>query len=108
MQIKLSDPYAAEKIKALQALPQVIDPELGINIIDMGLVYDLDFSKPTKIKVEMTLSTPNCPMGDAIMQGVENRLLTAFPERGIEIELVWEPVWSIDMMSDEGRAQLNM
>jgi len=108
MQIKLSDPYAAEKIKALQALSQVIDPELGINIIDMGLVYDLDFSEPTKIKVEMTLSTPNCPMGDAIIQGVENRLLTAFPALKIEINLVWEPVWSIDKMSDEGRAQLNM
>ncbi|GEM_PF-5120957 len=47
-------------------------------------------------------------MGDAIIQGVENRLLTAFPALKIEINLVWEPVWSIDKMSDEGRAQLNM
>lgn len=106
MNIFLTDPHAAEKLKARTALMEVFDPELSINIIDMGLVYDLDFSESGKIIVTMTLSTPHCPLGDAIESGVKNVLGDRFPDRTIDIDLVWEPFWSYDMISEAGKEQL--
>ena len=108
MNISLSTPYAQEEMRANLALMEVIDPELNINIIDLGLVYSLDFQNPKSLLVRMTLSTPHCPMGDAIEQGVINVLRTAFPEREPLIELVWEPEWSIDCISEAGKQQLGI
>ena len=108
MEIKLNDPFAAELLKAQTALMQVIDPELYVNIVDLGLVYGVDFTNATKVKVTMTLSTPGCPMGDAITGGVENALGIAFPDRKIEVDIVWEPRWNYHMITDEGRAQMGL
>ena len=108
MNLSLSNPYAQEEMRANLALMEVIDPELNINIIDLGLVYGLDFQEPTTITVTMTLSTPHCPMGDAIEQGVINVLRAAFPDREPKIQLVWEPEWSIDHISPAGREQLGI
>lgn len=108
MKISLTNPYAQEEMRANVALMEVIDPELNINIIDMGLVYGVKFDDSKTITVKMTLSTPHCPMGDAIEQGVINVLQTAFPDREIKIALVWEPEWNIDMISDAGREQLGL
>lgn len=104
--IDLSDPHAIEKMKAQDALYSVIDPELFVNIIDLGLVYDFDFSKEGVIDVTMTLSTPHCPMGDAITGGVQNVMDELFPERKTNVNLTFDPPWSFEMLSDEGRTQL--
>ena len=106
MEISIDDPFFNEKSLALADLYQVIDPELFINIIDLGLVYDLDFSQEGKIIVTMTLSTPHCPLGDAITSGVKNALADDFPDWEAEVNLVWEPVWNYDMLTEEGRKQL--
>ncbi|MEC3879490.1 metal-sulfur cluster assembly factor [Parapedobacter sp. 10938] len=108
MEIKLNDPFAAELLKAQTALMQVIDPELYVNIVDLGLVYGVDFTDAKKAKVTMTLSTPGCPMGDAITGGVENALEAAFPDREIEVDIVWEPRWNYHMITDEGKAQMGL
>ncbi len=108
MEIKLNNPYAQEELKAQVALMQVIDPELNINIVDLGLVYSLDFSTKDQLVVRMTLSTPHCPMGDAIEQGVLNVLRETFPDRTPSIQLVWEPEWNFNMISDAGKEQLNL
>ena len=106
MNVSLNDPHAAEQLKAQTALMQVIDPELSVNIIDLGLVYRIDFPDDDRVVVTMTLSTPHCPLGDAIQGGVTNVLGSCFPGRKIEINLVWEPVWNFDMISEDGKAQL--
>jgi|SRR5690606_39674652 len=108
MEIKLTDPFAAELFKARTALIQVIDPELYVNIVDLGLVYEVDVRDAEKVKVTMTLSTPGCPMGDAITGGVKNALGAVFPDRGIEVALVWEPRWNYHMITDEGKAQMGL
>ena len=108
MEISLNNPFAPELMKAQTALMQVIDPELFVNIIDLGLVYGVDFSEIGKIIVTMTLSTPHCPLGDAITGGVHNALGKAFPDREIEVDLVWEPTWSYDNITAEGKAQLGL
>ena len=108
MEIRLNDPFAAEQMKAQTALMEVIDPELYVNVIDLGLVYTVDFNDERKVKVTMTLSTPGCPMGDAITGGVRNALETAFPDREVEVDLVWEPRWNYNMISEEGKAQMGL
>lgn len=108
MEFSINDPCYEMKMNAVTALYNVIDPELFINIIDLGLVYDLDFSDARKIKVTMTLSTKHCPLGDAIQQGVTNVLGMAFPERETEIDIVWEPEWNFDMLTPEGRRDLGI
>lgn len=104
----LSGRYAAEQLKAQTALLQVIDPELSINIIDLGLVYGIDFSDATKVVVTMTLSTPHCPLGDAIQGGVVHALAPCFPDREIEVDLVWEPEWNYDRITEAGKTQLGL
>ncbi|SEL59890.1 metal-sulfur cluster assembly factor [Parapedobacter koreensis] len=108
MELSLSSPYVAEYVKAQTALMQVIDPELSVNIIDLGLLYGIDFSDAGKAVVTMTLSTPYCPMGDAIQSGVVNVLKACFPDREVEINLVWEPEWNYDRISESGKAQLGL
>src|SRR5690606_36092467 len=108
MEIRLNDPFAAELLKAQTALMQVIDPELYVNIVDLGLVYGVDFTDEKKVKVTMTLSTPGCPMGDAIIGGVENTLAATFPNRDVDVEVVWEPRWNYHMITDEGKAQMGL
>jgi len=108
MELQMSDPLFHEKMKAQTALSDVIDPELGVNIIDLGLVYEVDFPNVDQIIVNMTLSTPHCPLGEAIKEGVTNVLTAIFPYRNVKINVVWEPVWNFDMMSDAGREQLGL
>lgn len=94
--------------KATEALKRVIDPELFVNIIDLGLVYGIDFSEPELIAVKMTLSTPHCPLGEAITNGVEHALLNEFPERKVVVSLVWEPEWSFEMITETGKSELGI
>lgn len=108
MNIALNSPFAQEQIKAQTALMQVIDPELGVNIIDLGLVYAIDFSQNATLVVIMTFSTPHCPLGDAIKQGVTHVLSMAFPDHHIAIQIVWEPEWNSDMITDEGKIALGI
>ncbi len=89
----------------IDTLKQIIDPEIGVNIFDLGLIYDLSLSE-TAIKVIMTLTTPGCPMHSSIKAWVENSLKRLDPSREIQVELVWNPRWTPDMMSDEARMRL--
>lgn len=108
MEILIDDPYYKEKMNVVTALYNVMDPELFINIIDLGLVYGVDFIENEKIIITMTFSTKACPLGDSIKMGVRNVLSMAYPEYEVEIEVVWEPEWCFDMLTEEGRMQLGM
>jgi metal-sulfur cluster biosynthetic enzyme len=94
--------------EALAALHDVIDPEIGLNIVDLGLVYQIDFDEGNKlIYVSMTLTTQYCPMGDSIRDAALTALEQGFPEYGIELQLVFDPPWSSARISDEGQHYLN-
>lgn len=108
MEIALNSPHAADLLKARTALLTVIDPELFVNIIDLGLVYGVRFPSAGIIEVDMTLSTPHCPLGDAITGGVKNALTKAFPDHLVHVELVWDPPWGFDRITDEGKRQLGL
>lgn len=94
--------------EALSGLKHVIDPEIGLNIVDMGLIYELKFEEESKrIQVLMTLSTRFCPMGESIVEGVTNNLTDRFPGYDVQIQVTFDPPWSYAMISPEGRAFLN-
>jgi len=87
----------------LETLRQVIDPEIGCNIVDLGLVYRYAYADGT-LTVVMTLTTPGCPMHDMLAEGVKNVLLTLEGVTAVNVEVVWDPPWHPAMMTEAGRA----
>lgn len=86
----------------LETLRQVIDPELGCNIVDLGLIYSVRINDG-KVSVMMTLTTPGCPMHESISLGVQTALLGLDGVTDAEVEVVWDPPWHPSMMSEQGR-----
>jgi metal-sulfur cluster biosynthetic enzyme len=89
-----------------KALRGVKDPELGLNIVDMGLVYDCAVSEEGDVKVKMTLTSPGCPSGPEILQDAKLVLEDLEGVRNVDVELVWEPYWTPDRMDPRVRAFL--
>jgi metal-sulfur cluster biosynthetic enzyme len=96
-------PLILTESAVLETLRQVIDPELGCNIVDLGLVYSAVIDQ-NKISIIMTLTTPGCPMHESITWGVKEALLNLDGVEQAEVELVWDPPWHPSMMSEFGRA----
>ena len=94
---------------ALAALEMVIDPEIGLNIVDLGLVYQLDFDDAEKkIYITMTLTTQFCPMGESITAAAKRALEKAFEGETVELNLTFDPPWSYERISEEGQKFLNL
>lgn len=92
----------------LAALKTVIDPELGINIVDLGLVYHASRTA-NGINIELTMTTPACPLGEMMTEEIKLVLRDRFPELpDLRVEIVWDPPWSPELMSEESRRQLGM
>ena len=86
-----------------EALRSVDDPEVGMSIVDLGLVYRIDVT-PERVRVEMTMTTQACPMADLITDNARRAVVALVPDGvGVEIELVWEPFWTPDMMSESAK-----
>ena len=93
---------------ALAALQNVMDPEIGLNVVDLGLIYQIDFDEAgKKVYISMTLTTQFCPMGEAITDGVKNALQNIFTDDVIEVDLTFDPPWNHEMISGEGQLFLN-
>jgi metal-sulfur cluster biosynthetic enzyme len=91
-----------DEAAVLEALRQVMDPELGCNIVDLGLLYSVAITG-SKVTVMMTLTTPGCPMHESISWGVKNALLSLEHVEDVEVGLVWDPPWNPAMMTESGR-----
>lgn len=87
-------------------LMDVFDPEMGINIIDLGLVYKIEIAD-NKIKIEMTLTSPGCPIGPELISDVKRILKGINGIKEVEVNLVWYPPWSPDMMTEDAKDQLS-
>ncbi|HUZ89725.1 MAG TPA: iron-sulfur cluster assembly protein [Candidatus Acidoferrales bacterium] len=88
--------------EAWQQLEGVLDPELGVNLVDLGLVYKLE-ADSGEVQVEMTLTTPGCPMSDSMPEAVERSLMMIPGVHKVLVDLVWEPRWEPEMMSDRAK-----
>lgn len=97
-----------KKNRALDALKNVIDPEIGLNVVDLGLIYQIDFDEAgKKVYCSMTLTTRFCPMGESISTGVANSLKQTFPAYDIEVKVIFDPPWNSQRITDKGREILN-
>lgn len=94
-----------DALQIREVLKHVLDPELGVNIVDLGLVYKVQPKENGEVYIEMTLTTPGCPMHDTIVGGVKRVLQDQFNVEA-EVEVVWDPPWSPDHVSEEGREML--
>ena len=95
-----------EKEKLMDLLKGVIDPELMVNIVDLGLVYDITINADHKINVDLTLTSPGCPMGDMIIEDIKQLILANYPDYEVVVTLVWEPTWSQERLTEKGKAAL--
>jgi metal-sulfur cluster biosynthetic enzyme len=91
------------------AIKGVIDPELGINIVDLGLIYSVDIEEDGRISITMTLTAPGCPLHASFAQAIERVLWQSIPDlTGVSVELVWQPPWNPMMISPDGRTLLGI
>jgi len=98
----------ASEVELLDALKQVIDPELMVNIVDLGLVYEVSQDEAGKVSVEMTLTSPACPVGPQIIQQSKMALENLADVTTAEIKLVMSPPWSPERMTEDARDQLGI
>ena len=101
---RVADDLTVDRV--LEALKQVIDPELGINIVDLGLVYDVGIAPDGAVHIEYTLTTMGCPIGPLIEQQMQSLLAGIPGVTSLEAEMVIRPPWSPEMMSEEAKAAL--
>jgi len=96
------------EIEALDLLKNVMDPEIEINIVDLGLIYKLDFDGKDAIDIDLTFSTPSCPLGDTIIASIKAAIEQKYPNISTNINIVFEPRWSTNLISEEGKKILGM
>ena len=90
----------------LEALKAVFDPEIGVNIVDLGLIYQVEI-RPEEVYIQLTMTSPACPLHGVITRNMDKVLRHTYPDLGeMTIELVWDPLWSPEMMSDAAKTQL--
>jgi FeS assembly SUF system protein len=106
----MPDPILALELrpKIIDALCSVYDPEIPVNIWELGLVYAIDIDEARRVHIRMTLTAPACPAAQALPTEVERKVREVEGVADVFVEIVWEPAWSIERMSDEARLQLGL
>lgn len=92
----------------VKMLRTVYDPEIPVNIYDLGLVYKVDIDNDKHVKIDMTFTAPNCPAADFILEDVRQKVESLDAVESVEINIVFEPEWDKDMMSDEAKLELGL
>jgi FeS assembly SUF system protein len=92
----------------IAAIAEVYDPEIPVNIFELGLIYVVDIQDDGQVKVEMTLTAPGCPSAQELPVQVRDQVMTVPGVKDCDVEVVWEPAWDPSRMSEEARLQLNM
>jgi metal-sulfur cluster biosynthetic enzyme len=96
------------ELEVLELLKNVMDPEIEVNIVDLGLIYELKYDGDKTIDIDLTFSTPSCPLGDTIISGVKETIKKKYPDFTTNVEVVFDPPWNTEMVSEDGRRMLGM
>jgi FeS assembly SUF system protein len=99
---------APDREAIIEQLRTVHDPEIPVNLYDLGLIYELNVAAGNEVDVRMTLTTPNCPVADELPRQVKQAVERVDGVRAANVELVWQPQWSSEMMSEDAKMQLEM
>ena len=95
------------KEKVIEEIRKIYDPELPVNIYELGLIYDVQVDK-NNAKIKMTLTTPNCPVAESLPKEVKDGAMQVEGIENVDLELVWDPPWNKDMMSEAAKLELNL
>jgi FeS assembly SUF system protein len=106
----MAEKRAEEEIEngIVEALKTVFDPEIPVNIYELGLIYDVDLQPGGQVQVKMTLTSPGCPVAGSLPGEVKNKVEAVPGVTAADVELVWDPAWNPSMMSEAARLQLGM
>jgi FeS assembly SUF system protein len=105
-----SDPLASLALKpaVIEAICTIFDPEIPVNIYELGLIYGIDVDAENRVQIRMTLTAPGCPSAQSLPLEVERKVREIPSVKDVYVEVVWEPAWTTDRMSDEAKLQLGM
>ena len=96
------------KDKVIAEIKKIYDPEIPVNIYELGLIYDIVIDKQNNVKIDMTLTTPNCPVAESLPNEVKNSVKEIKEVKEVDLKLVWEPPWDKSMMSESAKLELNL
>ena len=96
------------KEKIISEIKKIYDPEIPVNIFDLGLIYKIDVTENKKVIIEMTLTSPNCPVAESLPNSVKNNILKIEGIQDVDLKLVWDPPWTKDKMSEAAKLELNL
>ena len=96
------------KEKIISEIKKIYDPEIPVNIYDLGLIYDVKVDEKNNVDVKMTLTTPNCPVAESLPMEVENTVKEVKEVNKVNLELVWDPPWDKSMITEAGKLELNL
>ena len=96
------------KDKVIAEIKKIYDPEIPVNIYELGLIYDVSVDKKNKVYVKMTLTTPNCPVAESLPKEVKDTIKEIKEVSDVDLDLVWDPPWDKSMMSEAAKLELNL
>jgi len=96
------------KNKVIEEVKKIYDPEIPVNIYELGLIYKIDVDEKNKVNVDMTLTSPNCPVAESLPKQVKENILKVEGVSDVNLNLVWEPPWDKDKMSEAAKLELNL
>ena len=96
------------KNKVIEEIKKIYDPEIPVNIYELGLIYKIDVDEKNKVNVDMTLTSPNCPVAESLPKQVKENILKVEGVSDVNLNLVWEPPWDKDKMSEAAKLELNL
>ena len=98
----------SKKEKIIEEIRKIYDPELPVNIYDLGLIYDIQIKDENFVIIKMTLTTPNCPVAESLPKEVKDGVMQVEGVKDVDLELVWDPPWNKDMMSEAAKLEMNL
>ena len=100
--------FLAVEGEIVKALKEVYDPEIPVNVYDLGLIYNIDVDDDNNVEIRMTLTAPNCPIADDILQEVHDKIKEIEEVNEVDVKLVFDPPWDKEMMSEEAKLDLGL
>jgi FeS assembly SUF system protein len=96
------------KKKVILEIKKIYDPEIPVNIYELGLIYNIDIDEKNKVNIDMTLTSPNCPVAESLPNSVKDSVLKVDGVSDVDLNLVWDPPWDKDKMSEAAKLELNL
>ena len=98
----------SKKEQIIEEIRKIYDPELPVNIYELGLIYDIQVENENSAKIKMTLTTPNCPVAESLPKEVKDSVMQVEGIEEVDLELVWDPPWNKDMMTEAAKLEMNL